>query len=323
MLKFYILHIVIGNFLKTCMIKQNPFSLYDFLGYFIPGAIFFYIILLLIKGDDINSINDIIKVVSENKEFQFDKVLFFIIISYSIGHLISYLSSITIENFANYKYDYPSKYLLGLNRKQEYFPKDIKWQIKFFRFWLAVLILPISILDYILGEWFLFKNFYTKQLDEFLVEIIKEKNLELLDQLYPPEFNKIKDYDFHRIISHYVYENSKNHQFKMTNYVALYGFLRALSLICCFLFWLFFYKSIIEAFLYFKKIIKIDNFRFSFNDFNIDLFLIILVSLLTSYIYYMGFMKFYRRYTLEAYMLVAIDADIIKNSLQESWSKNH
>lgn len=296
------------------MIKQNPFSLYDFLGYFIPGAIFFYIVLILLKGDNINSLNDIILVVSENKEFQFDKVLFFIIISYCLGHLISYLSSITIENFANWKYDYPSKYLLGLNREQKFIPKKSRWQVKMFRGLLAIIILPISFLDYILGEWFLFKSFYTKKLDDFLIEVIKEKNLELLDQLYPPDYKKIREYDFHRIISHYVYENSKNHQFKMTNYVALYGFLRALSLICCFLFWLFTFKAINEVFVYYENIIKIETFKFSFNDFNTELFFIILLALLVTYIYFMGFMKFYRRYTLEAYMLVAIDRDIIANS---------
>lgn len=296
------------------MIKQNPFSLYDFLGYFIPGALFFYIILILLKGDNINSLNDIIIVVSENKEFQFDKVLFFIIISYCLGHLISYLSSITIENFSNWKYDYPSKYLLGLNKEQKYIPKKVRWQVKMFRGLLAIVIFPISFLDYILGEWFLFKSFYTKKLDDFLIEVIKEKNLELLDQLYPPDFRQIKEYDFHRIISHYVYENSKNHQFKMSNYVALYGFLRALSLICCFLFWLFAYKATSEIYEYIKNVINIDSFKFSTNDFNTGLFSILIFSLLASYIYFMGFMKFYRRYTLEAYMLVAIDRDIINNS---------
>lgn len=296
------------------MIKQNPFSLYDFLGYLIPGAIIFYIILIILKSDEVNSLRDIIFIVNENKEFQFDKVLFFIIISYCLGHLISYLSSITIEQFANWKYDYPSKYLLGLNKEQKYFPKNVSWQIKMFRLLLAILILPISVLDYILGEWFLFKKFYTKKLDKFLVEVIKDKNLELLDQLYPPEFYKIRDYDFHRIISHYVYENSRNHQFKMTNYVALYGFLRALSLICCYLFWLFTFKAIHTIYIYIKYHLKIESLNISFNDINIHIFYSLLFSILASYIYFMGFMKFYRRYTLEAYMLVAIDKDIINNS---------
>ncbi|MCR9015554.1 hypothetical protein [Aquiflexum gelatinilyticum] len=310
------------------MIKQNPFSLYDFLGYFIPGAITFYIILILMVGDDINSIQDIIKIASENKEFQFDKALFFIIISYCLGHLISYLSSITIENFANWKYDYPSKYLLGLNREQKYLIKKVEWQKKMFRILLAIIILPVSILDYILGEWFLFKRFYTKKLDDFLVKVIKEKKIELLQQLYPLNFTSIENYDFHRIISHYVYENSKNHQFRMTNYVSLYGFLRALCLICCFVFWLFAFRALQEICIYLMNVVIYENFNFSTKDFNWELFIILISSFFISYVYFMGFMKFYRRYTLEAYMLVAIDREIVNNSkkfsppIKKLFSKN-
>ena len=36
--------------------------------------------------------------------------------------------------------------------------------------------------------------------------------------------------DFNRIVHHYAFENSKEHQFRMVNYVALYGFLRNLVL---------------------------------------------------------------------------------------------
>jgi len=207
------------------MIKQNPFSLYDFLGYLIPGAIFFYIILLADGNDSITSLTDIVKAVSERKEFQFDKILFFIIVSYALGHLISYLSSLTIERFANYKYNYPSKYLLGLTDKStQYFPKGVRWQITFFRIFLAAVILPVSVLDFILGKHFLFNRFYTKELDPYLIEVIKKKSLVLLSQLYPDGYKDFENHDFHRIISHYVYENTPGHQFKMTNYVALYGF---------------------------------------------------------------------------------------------------
>lgn len=301
------------------MIKQNPFSLYDFLGYFIPGAMLFYIIILL--NSKVNSLQAIIEVTSQNKEFQFDKVLFFIVMSYCIGHLINYLSSITIENFAIWKYDYPSKYLLGYgiveenndDKKRRYLPKTAKKRVRMFRILIAIFIIPITLLDYILSKWFLFKNYYTKKLDVFLVKVIKEKKMNLIRHLYPTYIDKIEEYDFHRVLSHYVYENSKNHQFKMANYVALYGFLRAMSLICCFLFWIFLVKAIKAVYFYYKNLIQIDAFKFSLYDFNIELFFILLLSLLVSYIYFMGFMKFYRRYTLEVYMVVATDKNLINN----------
>ena len=144
------------------MIKQNPFSIYDFLGYFIPGAITFYILIIFLNLDSINSLRDIIEITNENKEFEFGKALFFILISYSLGHLISYISSITIERFSIWKYDYPSKYLLGLNKEQKFFPKGVKKRITIVRFVLAVIILPISVLDLLLGEYLFLKYFTPK-----------------------------------------------------------------------------------------------------------------------------------------------------------------
>ncbi len=291
------------------MIKQNPFSLYDFLGYLIPGALLCYVFLFLLKIDNINSINDIILIVSNNQEFQFDKILFFVIISYSLGHLISYLSSITIERYSYWKYDYPSKYLLGLNKKQKYFPKKKHWKLLLIKTILAILLLPITTLDLILGEYFNFKTFYTKKLDSFLIQVIKDKNLELLDILYPPYYDDLKKYDFHRIISHYVYENSKNHQSKMINYVALYGFLRAVTLIVNFIFWIFLIVTIQSSY---KYLVSLKYIKFGILFSSIDytrIFLLLFIAIIT-YIYFMGFMKFYRRYTLEAYMLVAIDKEI-------------
>lgn len=292
------------------MIKQNPFSFYDFLGYLIPGAIICYLVLLLNQFEHINSLSDIIFIVTKSQEFQLDKILFFIIISYCLGHLISYLSSITIEKYSNWKYDYPSKYLLGFNSVQKYYSKKAPWKIKFFKILLAIILLPIVTFDLILGEYFNFKAFYTKKLDEFLVAVIKDKNIILLDKLYPTGYKGIKGHDFHRIISHYVYENSKNHQFKMTNYIALYGFLRAVAFISNAIFWIVLIITIKNAFTYFSTL-QFLNFANLISSIDFTRIFTLFILGLVSYVYFMGFMKFYRRYSLEVYMLVAIDADLI------------
>ena len=98
--------------------KQNPFSLYDFLGYFIPGALVLYLIMIIEHLKKVNSfdITDIFECVSNPSVNQ---ALLFIILSYVAGHFLSYISSITIEQYANWKYDYPSKYLLGLSEVGE------------------------------------------------------------------------------------------------------------------------------------------------------------------------------------------------------------
>lgn len=274
------------------MIKQNPFSLYDFLGYFVPGALVIYLYLFVnyIKTNSVTfKISEFLACTSDLKLEQF---LFFVIISYAVGHLINFISSITVEKYANWKYDYPSKYLLGFE-KNKYWTKGIG---NLWRILLPILLFPTTIFDLILGGIFKFKNFYTRKLDQFLVEVIKEKGITLVNKLFKNEsgnqdIKKIRDYDFFRIFAHYTFEHSKNHQFKMVNYVSLYGFLRVLCLITTIAFWFVSYLMIFTEFL------------------ELNIWTFILIGFM-NYTFFMAFMKFYRRYTLEGFMLIAINEEI-------------
>lgn len=192
----------VANYKK--MIKQNPFSLYDFFGYFIPGALIVYIFLLLLKITDFNSIEQFTLILNSDKTFQLDNFLFFIIISYSVGHLINFISSITIEKYANWKYNYPSKYLMNLKPKFKFWSGSKR--VRFWKFLLVLLLFPVTILDLILGELLCFKTFYTKKADNYIIEIVKTKGITLLNQLGTPITKTLREYDFHRIFSHYVYE---------------------------------------------------------------------------------------------------------------------
>ncbi|WP_312920852.1 hypothetical protein [Empedobacter brevis] len=288
------------------MIKQNPFSFYDFLGYFIPGAITLLLIFLLNNLDEIIDFNSLLSVITKNEEFQIDKFVIIVIVSYSLGHLINYLSSFTIEKYANWRYDYPSKYLLKIGHDYKYFRFDNKIKNPNFRFYLALVIFPVFIWD----EKLKLKVFYTKELDSLLINVIKQKSLILLNKLQVgniKSFDDINENDFHRILSHYVYENSKNHSSKLSNYVALYGFLRCMCLISVISFWLYVYYLIINICSYFNKFDTI-----SFYDISIFKFIILIGISCVCYIYFMAFIKFYRRYTLETYMIIAIDKDLVK-----------
>lgn len=275
--------------------KQNPFSLYDFMGYFIPGATSIYLIQIVNIIKQSNSI-DLNMVLNSFPTIQTEGILIFFILSYVLGHLISYISSITIEKYAVWKYGYPSKYLLDIN-SLKFWTGAKKFHSIFWRICLIILLLPTVILDYVLGHYFGFKNFYSNKLDPMLVKIIKLKTNNLLNKLGITTENGFEEgegnnSDFNRIILHYTYENSKNHQSKLTNYVAIYGFLRTFTLITNILFWYF----IIHTYL--------------FSDFNlISVYVIISISII-SYIFFMSFMKFYRRYTLEGLMLLTIDKEI-------------
>lgn len=276
------------------MLKQNPFSLYDFLGYFIPGSFTLLLIgLLNCKNFSILNLEKL-----DNHFFpdaNSAEVLFFILSSYILGHLLSFASSYTIEKYANWKYGYPSKYLLKLTTTHTYFYKadsKIKLIANLWRVVLAIFILPTYLMD-LLCSYIGFNKVLTKSLDDFLIKSIQTKASKLISNLdldnEEIDFEKI---DFHRIISHYVYENSKTHQQKMTNYVSLYGLLRTMTFIINFICYFFLIKYILEI-----------NFSSEVSFYK----LFIIFSLLTlTYIFFMGFMKFYKRYTLEGFMILVI-----------------
>ena len=273
------------------MIKQNPFSVYDFMGYFIPGAllIFLYIFIDNLDNSGYNlMITDFFNI---KGNFQVEDFLFFIIISYSLGHLVNFLSSMSIEKYALWKYDYPSKFLLGFEKKAYWRKNNMSGYL--WRVLLPIFILPVAFFDLFIGELFNLKDIYTRKLDDLLVELIKHKGLLLVNKLFEGNNTQIKlrEFDFFRVFAHYAYENSANHQEKLNNYVALYGFLRTLTLISVITFWYSIYSSYRQG----------NNF--------VDLCAIAIIGFI-SYIFFMAFMKFYRRYTLEGLMVVATDKDI-------------
>ncbi len=280
------------------MIKQNPFSVYDFLGYLIPGAISLYSLLIIdyLKKNKVYSIEDFINSIGE---FKFEGIFFFIILAYILGHLISFISSITIEKYANWRYNYPSKYLLKMEGSG-YWKSAKNWKGYFWRISLLVILLPCIFFDFIFGQLLNFKSFFTKELDVLLRKLIVLKINKLFQKIGFGEIDNYKEFDkgkgnahdFHRVVTHYAYEHSNHHQAKMSNYVALYGFLRTLSLIFNFAA----LYLLIRVTVYFK--------------FNLENFLAITVLSSISYIAFMAFMKFYRRYTLEGFMIITIEKDL-------------
>lgn len=275
--------------------KQNPFSLYDFIGYFIPGAASIYLIQIVNTIKKSNCI-DLNIILTSFPAVKTEGVLIFLIFSYVLGHLLSYISSITIEKYAVWKYGYPSKYLLDIN-PNKYWTGAKKFHSIFWRICLILLLFPTVILDYILGHYFGLKIFYSSKLDPMLIKLIKFKiNCLAANIGINPKNGFAKGEanisDFNRIILHYTYENSKNHQSKLSNYVSIYGFLRTFTLITNVLFWYFVLHTLF------------------YGEFDLKSNLTITGISIVSYLFFMSFMKFYRRYTLEGLMILSIDKEI-------------
>jgi len=267
------------------MLKQNPFSFYDFLGYFIPGAFFVYFIIFFF-GREISFCSEPNPNISD-KIAGFHEAIF-VIISYTSGHILSFVSSITIERLSIWRFGYPSEYLLGTNNKQcgffknKYKFKNTSYFYSTLRFLVAwVLLLPLTLLDNVLGYQLGYQNLYAKELDPKFVGILKNEINDLLGK------DTVEDgddggHDFLRRIYHYAVEKCPNHLPKMQNYVALYGFLRSICFIFLLVFWFIFGEVIRSP---------------DTNGILLVLFLILLI-----YLSYLAFLKFYRRFSLEALM---------------------
>jgi hypothetical protein len=276
-------------------IKQNPFSLYDFLGYFTPGSIFLYAALAIQShaGQDSEGIKN-----SITDTLSFDKAeiyIPFVLAAYTCGHILSFISSFTIEQYSIRTAGYPSKYLLDVDSKilKEKFSLKRLLNFRLSHLFIALAILPISAMDLLIGQWLGFRSTYTKPLDKNLVESIRNKISSLMREqgglINPPQGTNAANSDFFRIVYHYCVENAPNHFPKMQNYVAIYGFLRTLTLLSVLLFWIFAWHSINHP------------------AGSQSMITIFTISLLLPYLLYMAFFKFYRRFSLEALMaLIAV-----------------
>lgn len=280
-------------------VNQNPFSFYDFLGYLIPGGFFillFYFCGLTYDFDIVADLADLIR--SQSKIFGVLDYASIIIISYITGHFISIISAFLIEKYMNEKLEFPSVYLFSKisnlpeeisstasNRSKTDTKRKIKYCI------IEFLLLPVTFLD-----WATQKLCYSQSLPTQLANttwlIIKEG--------YERKFNINKGLlktntglhdDLFRLAYHYVYEYSNQHQTKIQNYVALYGFCRNICLVFIISFWIS-----VATFIY--HLSQFENLSYSLVS--------IIVSLFFAYVFYVGFVKFYRRYTLEVLMAFAV-----------------
>ncbi len=83
------------------IMKKNPFSIYDFLGYVFPGAFAILLIYVLHNTEEIRGCWSLVETV---KSIKFSNVvnnfIVLTLLSYILGYLISYLSSLSVEQFS-------------------------------------------------------------------------------------------------------------------------------------------------------------------------------------------------------------------------------
>lgn len=290
------------------MMNKNPFSLYDFLGYAIPGSVAIICVWLFFHGNLVE-VKDLLTLHGELVNLiSFQNFLILIIISYVVGHFISFLSTLTVERFSLWHYGYPSEYLLRKDEKlkSSYFSNMFKkgrFGKSLWRLILALILLPITLFDFIFGQLFLLNRFVLKNIDEYLQSCLKKKGALLRNKLSLSEENDNKEkIDFLRIIHHYEYGKNEMRSKKMDNYVALYGFLRSMTLIFNMFFMILFTRLLFILF----------NARMVENLALGKYLLLLLIIEFVTYVFFLSFMKFYRRFTLECFMSLITDASVRK-----------
>ena len=287
--------------------NKNPFSIYDFLGYLFPGLIFLTILFWIFHQGKISLVGyfdfyKYIDLLKKGKDYDWlESTVFIIVASYVTGHVIAYLSSSTVEYFTNRLFSYPSHYLLhnenftfrGMFSK--YF-KPFCFGSFVWRILVLLILFPVSVLMLFLGKFLSITSFVARPLDEYVRNSITNKlnNLSTTLSLDRPDVNS--DADYHRIVMHYVYLNIPNCQRKVDNYVAMYGFLRAIALIVCVVFDYFLIDQIKYSYAIINKV-GWDKCCVDWASVKIFILMLIVANLL-----YMAFVKFYRRFTLENYM---------------------
>lgn len=269
--------------------KQNPFSLYDLIGYFIPGFIILLGISYLIDVNINEIFHDFVKGVCPKSDKALNQStsasiiisLCIFISSYVLGHIIGILSAEMLEKLYFIKFfHYPSHYSFNISRNDKN-----AYKLTCVHFLLILFFIPISI---ILGILYLSnKEMLLGKLKHRLPEVVvKSKISDIMKEYYKDDNFNIDDElannksNYFELIYHYVLEHNTSHNFKMINYVALYGFFRNLSFAAIVLGWL----SILAP--CFNSLCQLSWVNTT-------------VLIISGIITFLGFVKFYNRFNRE------------------------
>lgn len=309
-------------------LNSNPFSLFDFIGYFLPG---FFLIktCMLINWVNYPLLSDNIIISSYEKSVHTlnntnddFNIIYFIIISYLLGQILTFLSSVTIEKFGIWNYSYPSKSLLKTSKNiKDHKEKDNNYKRKL-KIMMKIILLPLFLTDYIFSEKLKFKIYHNRPFNENMVTVIKKK----IYYLYNNKIFNNKDEceaileingnetEYFQPLYHLLISSSESHSNKTKNYVALYGLMRNLTFIIIIPYWLI----ILSLSTNFKNNIEFIKEYIYHNPIH-SIFLII-GYLIITYILFWSYLKYYRRFSSEVlYGILTINHEnektIIKRKL--------
>jgi hypothetical protein len=182
------------------MLKETPFSVYDFLGYMIPGAL---LLCIAMKYPAFGWS-------TWDKSFLSGETIKFVLYSYVLGHLLSLISSFTIEKHSIWRFGYPSHLLLGKQPPKYLHVTRSRIQRVGVRILVWLSIAPVSVLDWLLGTVLGFAELYARPLDPFLIGVISEQ-LKKLPARLDVTWNHVNEADLFLPGYHFAVERAPAH----------------------------------------------------------------------------------------------------------------
>jgi hypothetical protein len=223
--------------------KTPQFSAYDILGYLVPGAISLLLVDYSIMHHFYSMQIDYAKILERYSTLKLSAAIPLILLSYFVGHMISFASSMTVERHAKWLYGEPMKILLSHHswKQYSYFQTGGKNQrfSRVLRFLTIAAVSPIFILEFIFYITRITKNYVKPMAEDIRQATLRA--LSILSERYQIKQDN-EDYfsrEFELLAINYTTENAPSHLYSLRNYLVLYGFLRSMTFVLVLCSWLY------------------------------------------------------------------------------------
>jgi hypothetical protein len=284
-------------------VEKLPFTIYDIVGYFLPGATLLASIVFLLFPDILANFYE-----DTSKKSVAGWVVIGILattISYSLGYCIALIASKGIEDPINAAFGYPSEFLVPESDRSKISSHD---ETSFLSkvFFLPYFLTPLSQntdTSHPEATWSAArlrgwvrrkcKSIFVKELPGSVIKKLNKR----LEHKFSIGTQSVSGEEWFNLVQHYVMNNNPSAFMRMYNYMTIYGFCRNLS-----------------AALYCSTFILLVGVTIHLNSLNLSrsvgfgVYVVILLLLPLSGMLAANFAKFYRRYSQEAvYAFVTTD----------------
>lgn len=235
--------------------KAPQFSAYDFLGYLLPG-------LVLIGLVDCSWLYHASKtaltwelMVSRYATLSWDNAIPLALFGYFLGHMVSFASSVLIEDHATRMHGHPASFLVRPVRIRYLYSGDYKKPRRLsvackvvLKVVVLIFMLPVCWVEVVISRFLDLSRQFNATINPMLrmcVQAAEDRLLNALDVKTPGGNRPTRRKDelhwgsgLEKLALHYALEMAPAHLFTLRNYVVLYGFLRAMTLILLVVVWM-------------------------------------------------------------------------------------